>query len=160
MTNAFTSEYQYISNRLINETDVISGENGIKSLALWDTGATCTCISHDIVNKLNLLSVGKQSMLSASGSAIVNVYLVDIILPNVIRLDNIKVCESEIGKQGFDLLIGMDIIGMGDFSVSNHNSKTVFTFRFPSQERTDYAKNVTVSNILNKGKHPKKKKKK
>ena len=28
-----------------------------------------------------------------------------------------------------DVLIGMDIIGLGDFAVSNYRGKTTFTFR-------------------------------
>ena len=36
------------------------------------------------------------------------------------------------------ILIGMDIISLGDFSVSNFNGKTQFTFRIPSQAHTDY----------------------
>ena len=39
-----------------------------------------------------------------------------------------------------DVLIGMDVITSGDFAVSNHNGKTVFSFRVPSVETTDYVK--------------------
>ena len=46
-----------------------------------------------------------------------------------------------IGAAGIGVLIGMDIITSGDFSVSNYNGKTVFTFRTPSQERIDYVNN-------------------
>ena len=36
------------------------------------------------------------------------------------------------------LLVGMDIIGMGDFAVSNFKGETAFTFRLPSIERMDF----------------------
>ncbi len=45
---------------------------------------------------------------------------------------------SEIGNQGIDLLIGMDIIGLGDFAVTNLNGVTQFTFRLPSVESIDF----------------------
>lgn len=36
--------------------------------------------------------------------------------------------------QGCDVLIGMDIISPGDFSVTNQGDKTAFLFRLPSME--------------------------
>jgi hypothetical protein len=42
----------------------------------------------------------------------------------------------------FDVLIGMDIIGTGDFAVTNLGDTTVFTFRTPSVERIDFVKTI------------------
>ena len=39
-----------------------------------------------------------------------------------------------------DVLIGMDLISQGDFSVTNKGGSTVFSFRVPSQVHTDYVK--------------------
>jgi hypothetical protein len=39
---------------------------------------------------------------------------------------------------GCDILIGMDIIGMGDFAVSNYNGRIVFSFRVPSMAEIDF----------------------
>lgn len=140
--SAFTSFYDGISNRLINSATLISGEKSYKTnLALWDTGATCTCISKNVVEQLNLVPCGQRPMQTVSDQKIVNEYRMDIKLQNEdVCLKNIFVVDSEIGEQGIDLLIGMDIIGLGDFSVSNYNGKTVFTFRIPSQVTTDYVK--------------------
>lgn len=46
--------------------------------------------------------------------------------------------DSEIGKQGIDVLIGMDIISNGDFAISNYEGRTQFSFRIPSQEHIEY----------------------
>lgn len=51
------------------------------------------------------------------------------------NVNDVQVCDTDIGKQGLEMLIGMDIITLGDFSVSNYNDKTVFTFRVPSKEK-------------------------
>ena len=59
---------------------------------------------------------------------------------NEIRIQNLIVMDSEIGKQGIDVLIGMDIISMGDFAVSNFDGKTQFSFRIPSQEHVEYSR--------------------
>jgi uncharacterized protein YecA (UPF0149 family) len=38
------------------------------------------------------------------------------------------------------MLVGMDIIGQGDFAVSNYGGKTVFCFRVPSVGMSDFPK--------------------
>lgn len=43
-------------------------------------------------------------------------------------------------------VIGMDIITMGDFCISNYGNNTVMTFRFPSLETIDYCKEVNDLN--------------
>ena len=40
--------------------------------------------------------------------------------------------------QGADILIGMDIIGVGDFAVTNRDGKTKFSFRLPSRADIDF----------------------
>ena len=62
----------------------------------------------------------------------------DLLLPNNVHVPDVPVVDTEIGDQGIDVLIGMDIISMGDFAVSNHDGKLVFTFRIPSIKTTDY----------------------
>jgi len=149
MTNiyAFTSSYQRISNKLINSAIVIY--NGVEyktKRAQWDTGATHTCISKNVVSQLGLIPIGQKPINTPSGRKIVNEYRVDLRLQNEdVYLKNVFVLDSEIGDQGIDILIGMDIINQGDFSVSNYNGNTVFSFRIPSVGCTDYVKMVNSS---------------
>jgi len=69
---------------------------------------------------------------------VANTYLLDVVLPNNIVVSEVLVCDSEIGAQKIDVLIGMDVILLGDFAVSNYQGETTFTFRIPSQKKTDY----------------------
>lgn len=141
--SAFTSNYKKISNKLINDAKVLY--NGVEFYtkgAQWDTGATNTCISQQVINNLGLIHHGYGIMHTPSGEKNVRKFFVDIGLPNDIIVSGIEVFESEIGKQGIDILIGMDIISKGDFSVSNFNGKTVFTFRMPSQSDIDYVQMI------------------
>ena len=73
-----------------------------------------------------------------SGIGTMNKYMVNLILNNEVRIMNLIVMDSEIGDQGIDVLIGMDIISIGDFAVSNFEGKTQFSFRMPSQEHVEY----------------------
>ena len=66
--------------------------------------------------------------------------------------------DSDIGDQGLGMLIGMNVITIGDFSVSNVDKKTVFSFRIPSVKRIDYVKEAAFQNTIGK-KHGKGKKK-
>lgn len=76
---------------------------------------------------------------TASGIDTSNTYLVNIWLPGGVVFYNLKVTEGKLIEQ-CEILIGMDIISKGDFAVTNYNSKTVFTFRFPSVGCIDFVK--------------------
>ena len=125
-------------NRLITPVAIISGNHVIQTDALWDTGATGTCVSRDVVQQLSLIPTGMMTVQTASGSEDVNTYVVNIVLSNNVRVEGVPVCDSAIGEQGLGMLIGMDIITMGDFAVTNVNGKTVFSFRIPSVEKINY----------------------
>lgn len=136
--SVFTEKYDKIQKRLINSAVVESSSNVLPAKAQWDTGATGTCISKELVKKLDLLPTGKVNVSTPSGIGTMNKYIINLILNNEVRIQNLIVMDSEIGKQGIDVLIGMDIISIGDFAVSNYEGKTQFSFRIPSQEHVEY----------------------
>lgn len=150
--HAFSVSYHNTSNKLINNATIIS--NGIEyktDFAQWDTGATNTCISERVVRELNLIPTGKAHIQTPSGSAVRNEYKVDIKLQNEnVYIKNVYVIDSEIEKQGIDILIGMNIINLGDFSVSNYNGYTSFTFRTPSVAKTDYVQVINNRKTIKK----------
>lgn len=149
---AFTSKYIGISNKLINTVELINGDIKISAQAQWDTGATNSCISHDVVSKLHLISTGFVQNHTPSGIALQPTYKIDVCLPNHLNVESVQVSESEIGSQGIDILIGMDIICLGDFAISNCDGNTIFTFRYPSIAETDYVKLVNVNTPVRKNK--------
>lgn len=157
--HAFTTRCGRIVGSLRNTVTVKSADSEFEALALWDTGATGSCISKKVVEELNLFSTGKKTIQTPSGHSDVNTYAIDVLLPQKVLIKDVVVCDSEIGNQGIDMLVGMDIITLGDFAVSNCDDKTVFTFRMPSKQITDYAKQISFENILNKSNSHKKKRK-
>ena len=136
--SVFTEKYSKIENRLLNK--VVLSANGLndQALAQWDTGATSTCISEEIVEKYQLKPFSYAQAKTPSGTIITPIYFIDIILNNEVIFDKWEVMGSKIGAQGIDILIGMDIISKGDFAISNYNGKTQFSFRLPSQYDVDY----------------------
>lgn len=136
--SVFTEKYKTIQRKLINVAVIEYDGNFIPVTAQWDTGATGTCISKGIVSRLNLQPTGMINVQTPSGIGTMNKYMVNLTLNNEVTILNLPVMDSEIGNQGIDVLIGMDIISMGDFAVSNFDGKTQFSFRIPSQEHVEY----------------------
>lgn len=101
--------------------------------AIWDTGATCTVITKKVVAGLGLEATGMAPVSGVNSQSIVPTYVVDILLPNNVLIQNVNVLEGNISAN-FDVLIGMDIIQRGDMAISNANGKTKFTFCIPSHE--------------------------
>ena len=111
---------------------------------IWDTGATNSVITKKVVDELGLKPTGVVEVHHAHGKTNANVYLVNIILPNKVVLPIIRVTEGVLNE--VDLLIGMDVITQGDFSITNKNGKTTMSFRIPSCKEIDY---VPESNEYN-----------
>lgn len=136
----FHSTFDKISNKLFNELEINNGSLSIKVRALWDTGASNSCISSDVVRKLSLVPNERVLNYSISGVSECNAYIINIKLPNDMLISDVLVPETQIDLQGFDVLIGMDIINLGDFSISNYDGKTILGFRYPSIRNTDLSK--------------------
>lgn len=108
----------------------------MKLMALWDTGATGSVVTERVVQQCGLKPTGVQEVHTANGSVIRNTYMVNFVLPSNVIVPNINVTDGTL-HGGIDALIGMDIITLGDFSISG-KGKTVFSFRVPSQVETDF----------------------
>lgn len=125
--SAFTEKYRTLQKKLINSAVIEYNNNFIPVRAQWDTGATGTCISKEIVAYLGLQPTGMIKVQTPSGIGTMNKYMVNLILNNEVRIMDLIVMDSEIGNQGIGVLIGMDIISIGDFAVSNFDGKTQFS---------------------------------
>ncbi len=117
-----------------------SSPQRVRYKALWDTGATNTCITHQIVKDLGLQPIGRAIVSGVHGQREVSTYLINIILPNQVSIGTLRVTEAEISQA--DVLIGMDVIRHGDMAISNYNGRTIFSFRVPSIEEIDFVKEI------------------
>jgi hypothetical protein len=104
--------------------------------AVWDTGATNSVISEWVVAECSLRPIGIARVYNANAVHDCEVYLVNMMLPNGIGFAAHRVTKQRL--VGADALIGMDIIGGGDFAVTNKDGKTVFSFRFPAAGHIDF----------------------
>lgn len=112
--------------------DPLSG-NCCNASAIWDTGASSSCISPAIATALNLPVVGSSTNNTANGVTTANTHVVDIGIGNV-RFQKIAVSAPPL-PEDFLVLIGMDLIGVGKLTVQNTNvngeTKKVLTLEIP-----------------------------
>ena len=154
-SRAFTIKFDTLADSLYLEcgvSEAISAEElqkgkehpkVLKYKALWDTGATKSSISQRVVNDLGLIPVGQGINHTAAGVVPTKMYLINILLPCGVGFPSLMVTSSDLGN--LDVLIGMDVICKGDFSITNLNGKTTFSFRAPSLETIDYIENTPSS---------------
>lgn len=110
----------------------------INTTAIWDTGASCTVISKKFAEQIGLVPTGKTTITGVNHSTQENTFLVNIYLPNKVCFAFMKIAEVPALSGDAGLLIGMDIIGAGDFSVFTENGKTVMSYRYPSIGGADF----------------------
>jgi predicted aspartyl protease len=110
-----------------------------KFRAIFDTGATNCVITQKIVDALGLKPISMAVAETANGKVTCEVYLVNIRLPNGVGFTHWRVTKQDLPSKT-EVLIGMDVIGNGDFAVTHKDKKTVFSFRIPSIARIDFVK--------------------
>ena len=106
--------------------------------ALWDTGATQSVILDKIARQIGLIPTGKRDVRTGSGPEVWNTYLVNVHLENQGMVYNIPVLGCTDDDADFDAIIGMDIITLGDFAITNPGGNTTFSFRVPAKEAIDF----------------------
>jgi len=113
-------------------------EVSLSLTAIWDTGAERSVISDKVAAELGLKPISMVNVITPTGAASRPLHRVRIFLPNQVA---VEAEASQCPLTGFDILIGMDIIGQGDFIVSNFGGQTLFTFRVPSLHNYDFVHN-------------------
>ena len=112
--------------------DPLTG-NFVPATAVWDTGASRSCISPSIATALSLPVVGSATNNTANGTTTSNTHVVDIGIGNV-RFQKVAVSTPPLPFDGM-VLIGMDLIGQGRFTVQNIDvngeQKKVLTLEIP-----------------------------
>ena len=150
--SAFTTRYSNRVNRIITKISIFPAFNpddipvpppkSLETKALWDTGATHSVIAKSTVDLLELKKTGEVMVSHAGGESRSSTYIVNFFLPNNVGLVGVPVieCPEIMGNVG--AIIGMDIIGEGDFSITNPNGKTCVSFCLPSHGEIDFVKEL------------------
>jgi len=114
----------------------------IEVRTLWDTGATLTFIKPELRDKFKLSMVRTESsaiIAGVGGQAKADFTYATISISQNFTIEYCPVFIVDF-PVNVDMIIGMDIINMGDFSVCNTGAKTSFSFIIPPlPDRINYA---------------------
>jgi len=131
-----------LDDALIARIAAASNAGDIYSLhvfkALVDTGSQTTCISRAVAESLGIKPIGKVPIRGVAGGSYHNYYLFKVGFPfgnlegdgtvTSLHISSVAVEGVEMTVGGnFDVLLGMDIIGLGSLKVDGDGS---FSFSF------------------------------
>jgi len=95
----------------------------LRKNALIDTGASVTCISQSIVEKLNLIPFDIQNVLTASGETPQLIYDMGILLPlKKSQTHNIQSFSIDLSNQSYEILVGRDVLSYYKFIYDGINN--------------------------------------
>ncbi len=120
----------------------------VETLAIWDTGATNSVITKSAAAELGLIPISKAVVNGVHGYKEVNVYYLKITLNNqeITLKSQVTECEELSQDNSTRFLIGMNIINLGDFSITNHQGNTIMSFRVPSLKAIDFVSDLETYN--------------
>ncbi len=143
---AFTVRADGLWNRVITDVKVCEAYDPARppsplprvqsAKAIWDTGATRSVISASIAQTLGLPAVGDVEVCHAGGIATSPTYVVNFKVPNGVMIAGALVTQAPLLM--CDVLIGMDVITLGDMALSNVDGKSCMSFRTPSLGCPDF----------------------
>jgi len=150
MYNAFAKKYPALAPDLNTDIEVfpVSSVNhqGTTAYAIWDTGASQTVITHRLMSHLNLIPIETKLVYGVNSKQLVDVVAISIKLPNGFLIPDVRVFVCDIPSP-IDLLIGMDVIQLGDLHISNIGGHTLFSFVIPPlPKQFDLAKEADALN--------------
>ena len=101
----------------------------MKVLALIDTGASSTAVSHRVIKKLKLVSRGTaQVYTSAKTTEIRNEFDISLEFDTDVHLDVLRILEANLEDHNIDCIIGRDILAHGVFVYDGPHKKFTLSF--------------------------------
>lgn len=126
----FMEEYDRLMQRLITRIEVneCGTEKSYRLKAIWDTGATVSCISSNMAQRMGLHPADNGIGVTPAGQMEIMYYFLDVRLSDAIKIQHVKAAGFPLERHDADFLIGMDIISKGSLGIRNENGKTAVTF--------------------------------
>jgi hypothetical protein len=133
---AFSQTYTYNTPVLASEVTLYppgapEDSSSLKVIAVWDTGAVRSFVSNRVGELLDLKPTKPVKFTGGTGTEDGFETVLACRLSNGLFIPDKKVVMAAIAT-GDDILIGMDLIGAGDFHISHNGGKTLFSFVIPA----------------------------
>jgi hypothetical protein len=156
--HALTNFNAGIATSIVTPVEVtnVLGHGKMNTKGIWDTGATNSVITKSTASSLGLIPVGRTRVRGVHGDKNVNVYYVNITLnnKNITLETQVTECDELSVDNSIGMLIGMNIITMGDFAVTNYQGQTTMSFRVPSLQKIDFVSGMKNGQQIIKDKIP------
>ena len=114
----------------------------ITTSAVWDTGANHSVLSPKIVQELELRAIDTKLVHGINNSNCLS----DVVIATIRLTDDLVLTGRRFSVNnipGTDVLIGMDIIMLGNFVINNTDGKSSFSFVIPPlKEKISFSKIV------------------
>lgn len=130
----YRNTYSSNKNYILTNVSLLWKDKRFDCIAMWDTAATRTHVSQKVIDLLQLQPIGETEIRSHRSVEMVKEYDVSLILPTNEFILNIVALHGDYTKirdWDIDVIIGMDIIRIGDFHIDYTQERAVFTFRHP-----------------------------
>lgn len=118
------------------------------TLAIIDTGATISAIDSGIAKSLGLIAISKCTVNGVHGPSDVDMFSFDMNIGNSMNIKVRQATEGQFRTSAFKVLIGMDILRLGEFYLGQEEKDgkcigTIFSFSIPPTGNViDYAEKL------------------
>ncbi len=135
-----TYKNTYSKNQKLIKTKIgILTNEGMRYVdALWDTGATSSLISQDLIDSFDFKKSEPIVTTSHRGKSCVDTYIVTLELPTGGKINNLRVLSGVYDELDFKIVIGLDIIKHCDFHMDYLGEYPVLTLRHEYDGNDDY----------------------
>lgn len=96
--------------------------------ALWDTGAECSVVRSSVAENLGLPTEEVGTIRGVTGEAVTSMSLALAFPGNKSWLTCVLPLVAENPGEGYDFIIGMDIISMGELHITAHKEGSMLEF--------------------------------
>ena len=123
----YTKSFDGLTDVILTGCDIcsVSGRRCHSDEAMWDTGSQFTFLSSRIIEALQLKQTGRMEVSGINGESEADVYIVHVVLPSGDAVINVEALGSEYAD--YDVIIGMDIIMLGEFHFDKVDDHSVFS---------------------------------
>lgn len=136
--SSFTVPYGVTSTALFIRVKAEANGETYEGWGLIDTGSADSGITETAVNKLKITPINDKEYHTANGKIVAPRYNVNLTLQNSVTFTNVIAGLFDDNGDGFDFLIGMDIISQGSLAVTNYNGTMRISFEYPAHGTIDF----------------------
>ncbi len=106
--------------------------------ALWDTGANASMITRHVVEALGLEVLSYTDVTGIHGTERRPVYSITLVLADSVIFERTKVIGANSLPDEHEAILGMDVITLLDFAITNFGGNTTHSIRYPSLREIDF----------------------